>query len=446
MERGPGFWSRFVLATVIAGLALRLAISAFFSYDYDVHHWGIVMANMASGNDLYGLAGYFYTPVWGYILGALELFQQYVLGVADWGCRVADALVLESYPDSWISANVTTLAFALSVKVPLFLADVVVMYLVHRCVLDVSGDRRKAEAGAALWFLCPLTIASPAVQGMFDDISALLVLLTAMLGMRRRYFLGGCMIALAALLKLFPAALVPALAVYIVRKEGRGQCARPMLSAILGGAATCAVVYAPQVLTGTVRDSFSFILDRASAGGFIGAATLAAYLLIAVLTVGLAYAYLRRKGERDEDADLLTALMIAIGVLFLCPPAPQYLVLLIPFVAIHMALNPGKLRASYAVLSVGGLAFTFLNTFSLMLGTSYFHGFPAMDWILSMMAVVGPHMQWVFLAMTTFQYMGVLLLLLYVLKEDVLGMRTALSKGLRVVRFGPGADRFPART
>ena len=49
-------------------------------------------------------------------------------------------------------------------------------------------------------------------------------------------------------------------------------------------------------------------------------------------------------------------------------------------------------------------------------------------------------MQWVFLAMTSFQYMGVLLLLLYVLKEDVLGMRTALSKGLRIARFGPGAD------
>ncbi|MBR6205379.1 MAG: DUF2029 domain-containing protein [Candidatus Methanomethylophilaceae archaeon] len=429
-------------AVLAAGIALRLALSLAFSYDYDVHHWAIVMANMASGNDLYGLSGYFYTPVWGYVLGSMELFQQLVLGVGDWGTRVADALVLESYPDSWISAYVTTTSFALSVKGPLFAVDAVVMYLVHRCVMDLTGDRRKAETGAALWFLCPLTIASPAVQGMFDDMSAMLVLLTVMLALRRRYFLGGCSIALAALLKLFPAALVPLLVVFILRKEGRDGFLRPLVSAIAGGLATCLVVYIPQILTGTVRDSFSFILDRASSTDLVGTLTVGTYVLIVVLILGLALVYLRRE-ERDEGRLLVTATMIAIGIVFLCPPAPQYLVLLIPFVAIYMALNPGKLRAAYAVMSVGGLAFTFLNTFSLMLGASYYHGIPDMGMILSFMAAIGPHMRWVFLAMTTFQYVGILLMMLHLLREDVMGVRSALAKALRTIRFGP-QGRMPS--
>ncbi len=437
MDARIGFWSKTVIAVLVVGLVLRFALALVFSYDYDVHHWAIVMANMASGNDLYGLSGYFYTPVWGYILGTLEMFQQFVLGVADWGCRVADAFILESYPHSWISANVTTVSFALSVKGPLFLVDVIVMYLVYRCVMDATGDRRKAEIGAALWFLCPLTIASPAVQGMFDDISAMLVLLTLMLAMRRRYFLGGCTIGLAVLLKLFPAVLVPILVVFILRKEGREGFMKPFIAAATGGILTCAIVFAPQILTGTIRDSFSFILDRAGSGDIVGTLTVLTYVLIVFLCLGLALIYYRL-GEGDEDKTILTVAMVAIGILFLCPPAPQYLVLLIPFVAIHMAMNPGKLRASYAVMSLGGLAFTFLNTFSLLLSTSYYNGFPAMDLILSAMSVIGPQMHLVFFAMTTFQYIGILLMLAYVLKENILGIRSSISEGLRFARYGPG--------
>ena len=438
MSEGARFWSRFTIVVLIVGLALRFGMATMFSYDYDVHHWGIVMANMASGNDLYGLSGYFYTPVWGYILGSMELFQQFVLGVADWGCRVTDALVLETYPHSWISAYVTTLAFALSVKGPLFLADVVVMYLVYRCVMDLTGDRRKAEIGSALWFLCPLVIASPAVQGMFDNISAMIVLLTLMLAMRRMYFLGGCMIVLAALLKLFPAALVPILVVYILRKEGREGFLKPFVSAVIGGIVTCGIVYLPQVLTGTVMDSLSFILDRATSGG-TGTMTVFQYAVIFVLILALSYIY-RRIEDTDEDRLLLTVSMVAVGLVFLCPPAPQYVVLLIPFLAIYMALNPGRMRIPYAVISVGGLAFTFVNTFSVLLSSSYYNGLPAMDLILSAMAAIGPNMSAVFAFTTLFLFAGILLMLAYVLIYDVLGLRTRLREAFRFVRYGPGGS------
>ena len=59
-----------LLAVILAGVILRLLITS-LSMIYDTNYWALVIRNIDSGNGLYGLDGYFYTPVWGYLL-ALE--------------------------------------------------------------------------------------------------------------------------------------------------------------------------------------------------------------------------------------------------------------------------------------------------------------------------------------------------------------------------------------
>ena len=223
------------LAVVIAvGLAIRVPSGLALNYGYDVHHWAIIMANASSGNGLYGLTGYFYTPVWGYILGFMNLIQQACLTLGETAFRVPEALGFEGY-DGWISANTTSMTYTFWVKLPLYLVDLVVAYLIYLVVLDYTGDRRKAVLGFALWFLNPLVILAPAVQGMFDNITALLTLAGFMCIRRRLYFCTGLMMGLAILLKLFPVFLLPLMVAYVLVKEDR-DIRKGLLSVIVAAA------------------------------------------------------------------------------------------------------------------------------------------------------------------------------------------------------------------
>ena len=95
-----------LLTVFLAGLILRLLITS-LSMVYDTDYWALVIRNIDSGNGLYGLDGYFYTPVWGYLLALEEWFNDSFLGLGESAVRVSEIVYFEN-GDHQTAATITS--------------------------------------------------------------------------------------------------------------------------------------------------------------------------------------------------------------------------------------------------------------------------------------------------------------------------------------------------
>ena len=83
-----------LLTILLIGTVIRIAIGS-LSVVYDSDFWVLVIRNLEAGEGLYGMHGYFYTPVWGYILGLVAALQDIFLDIGESAVRVAEALFVE---------------------------------------------------------------------------------------------------------------------------------------------------------------------------------------------------------------------------------------------------------------------------------------------------------------------------------------------------------------
>lgn len=352
-----GFLCRNILIMLVIGLAARYLVGYFLTYAYDVQSWALVISNFEAGGGLYDIAGYYYAPPWGYILGFVSVIGE-MLGVDMFGARLTEGLPAEAYSDWVVESIVPSIGFALMVKTAFFVSDILVGYVVYRIAMDRSGDQRKATIAFGLWFLCPFVITAGAAQGMFDTFSVLLTLLCVYMVMRDRCLLGGMLMGAAALLKLFPAFLVFVLIGYIlVKHRGDGQWKPMILRAAVGLLLMVAIILAPSAVEGTLSECFSFLTSRAESmgpglGSLVSYATVAAYVAILLASVYIGYRMYRSRA-RDLDGALLVMLMVNVVVIFLYPSSAQYLVLLVPFLAFQIVLTDRRYLRPMALLMVG---------------------------------------------------------------------------------------------
>lgn len=402
-----------LLLAAVIGLLVRVLVGTVLNYGYDVHHWALVMSNISSGNGLYDITGYFYTPVWGYFLAFFDLLQQSFLSLGETAFRVTDALEFEGY-EGYISANTTSLEYAFWVKLPLYLVDLLVAVLLYRLVLGYTQDCRKAAAAFVLWIFNPLVICAPAVQGMFDNVTVLLTLICYMCLQRRYYFTAGTMLALAVLLKLFPVFLLPLLVAYLMVKEGRGlrRTLPYLLSAAAGFLLVTFVVFLPQALDGTLDMCFTFITARAGSGAdawhrFTGVCTVLIYVGIALGSVVVAASYYAY-AEGDLDGRLLTAVLVVLTLMFLYPPTPQYLVLLMPFLIAYVVIKDRSFRRPLAVISIGATGYILANGFSLLLSLACGTDLMSVDTVVSLAHAYRPYWYVLYYGSAVVQYLGIL--------------------------------------
>ena len=191
-ESGPGrnLSTKQKLAIIlVAGVVLRLALAPFFSFNIDLTYWMKVFNLIDGGYNLYGMDGYYYAPVWGYVLGSMDMLA-HLLGITDYG-----TLVPEMYPyvdqDYVISEYVTSVKFNFIVKIPLILTDLAIGWLLFSFVKRITGDERKAIIACLLWMFCPLTVLESSVHAMFDNMSAMFTLMAFIAAYDRRYILAG---------------------------------------------------------------------------------------------------------------------------------------------------------------------------------------------------------------------------------------------------------------
>ena len=370
------FSAGLALWILILGLAIRLVFVPVFTYPFDIEHWGVILQNTESGNGLFGLTGYFYTPAWGYILGFEDLIINLLPGMT-YGERFTDLLEIEGMVFPYQTATTTTPVFNFAMKLPLILVDVLVGYLIYRLVMSECGDERKAAIGFGLWFLCPIVIYMSSVQAQFDCISALLTLLCVLLVRRNLFFLAGVIFTIAALIKFFPAFCIFLLCVYVVKATPGRLSWKNLLLSVSGAVLTALVIFLPQILDGTVMNAFSFVFGRTSEYDLM--LMLRTYPFIAVTLVMLVvlaiFAWRMDDARRKQDFLVLILAMLSICTIF--SPGPQYWIVYLPLLSYYIACRDRNRALLICLIAMAILTTTaafFNNSFSLLTTASeYLH-------------------------------------------------------------------------
>lgn len=356
---------------ILLGLAIRLILAPLLTYTFDFNGWALVLENIQSGNGLYDLDGYYYSPPWGYVLAIFSKLTN-LLGLAFFGEQVVGALSMEWY--GWyFDATASSPEFNLLLKIPLILMDLVAGYLIYWLVSDITEDKKKATLAFAIWFICPFVITVGCIGGQFDSLSAIFTLLTIIFLRRNRYLLAGMTFSLAFLTKLFPAILVFVFVAYIHRKHSEeGKWVQYTLRSVIGFALATVVILLPNIIQGNIGDCFAFLTNRVSNG--LGGATeeymqyltVVAYLAIAGLSAALAWQMARSRGRR-LDRDLLFFCLLTTTVLFLYPSTPQYMLLLFPFMILWYVLYDRSIKGPILLMMVGTTLFSLASNFTLLL-------------------------------------------------------------------------------
>ncbi len=380
---------------ILVGVAIRLVLMPLLSFSYDSNYWAMTMSHLQAGLGLYGLEGYYYTPVWGYIIGLLAPLQEMFLGVDIYGLRVTGAFPLEAFMNNgpfYLSATVTSVEFNFWIKFPIMICDIIVGYLVYRLIKDRSGDEKKAVKGLALWFLCPLTIIVTSVCGMFDVFSVMFTLLSVLLIYHDKCFLGGVTFSFAVLTKFFPGFLIFILVAYVLAKhKNDGLKYRKLAYAILGASIAFVVIMLPQIFDGTFMEAFTFLSSRTGSGGgssigtmLVSKTAMLYFTAVLCLTAVIAW-WVYKTNDAGRDKAFFMACALAVGALFVYPPSPQYILLFIPFLAYAIVMADRRFTKSWVMISVGGLVMVLSYNSSLLLGLAAHTGWLSVDSVVSVM-------------------------------------------------------------
>lgn len=377
-----------VITILSVALLVRLVLMPLLTYDYDIYHWAVIIQNFQSGNGLYDVAGYYYTPTWGYILGFVSMIMD-ALGTADvFGIRFTDLFPIESLDFDFHTATTTTIAFNIAMKIPLVIVDVVVALLLRWLIIEITGSEKKGAAGMILWLFCPTVIYMSGIQAQFDSISALMMLLTVILVYRDRCFLGGMIFGAAVLLKFFPGFTILVMVAYIIVKHREdGFAARRIIEAALGAGIMCIILFLPQLLDGTFNYTLGFIfgrMDMQSENGWYVA--LAQYALIAIALLGMIYAGYRmyKTDAKDADRGFFTCVLIALGCAMFISATPQYMMVMMPILILVMLMSEGRLRICWILITVGSFIGALANNNIMLLDSAAeYLGIVSPDWVVS---------------------------------------------------------------
>ncbi|MDR0508484.1 MAG: EpsG family protein [Candidatus Methanoplasma sp.] len=428
-----------VFLIAIAGIAIRFVIFPFLEVGYDSDFWATIIGNIEAGEGLYGLEGYYYTPVWGYVLSFLSFIQESLLNIDVMGLRVPEAFPIEVAKGWYLSATVTSISFNVSVKTLLLIFDLIAGYLVYWLIKDKTGDMRKATIGFALWFLCPLVICITSVSGMFDSLSVIFTLLCIIMIRKDNLFLGGVLFSFAVLTKFFPAYLVFILIAYIlVKHRGDGKALVSVFKMAAGAFLAFVVIMLPQIIQGDLAESFLFATTRATSED--GMISMAAVAYLAGIAAALILGYnLFKKNKEELDDSFFISILLMVAVLFLYPPLPQYTVLLIPFLVISITTVSTKLKWSWLMTSIGGAGIVFGSNLALLLSFGTFTGLISTEYIASVVCWLQTPiftdlspMSIFYSIPGTIQYAGIISVLLFFIIEE----RKRRKRGFPVWPFG----------
>lgn len=394
------FFKRPLVIILIVGILIRIVLIPLATYNYDIPFWATTIQHAQSGNGLYELRGYYYTPVWGYILGSLGMVANFLFGIPSYGI-MADSLITSTSADwEYYGIVVVSPEFSIFIKAVITIFDILCGYLIYIIVKKFGYDEKKAVLAFGLWFLCPIVLYTSAVHGTFDNISIMFMLLTFLMLMDRRYFLAGAMFSLAAFTKYFPAYLIFILFIYII-KMNKGRDAKLMATiwVIAGFVAATLLILLPQFLEGDISEAFGFVSNRVtsidtmaeSLWGIIASDGYSIVLILqpiifAILILIAWKAYkMEYKAFRDN---FMLMVMLSSAVIFLWTPAPTYLMVMLPFLIyiIVTAETPALKRymIPFILISITATLYAIaMHNYSILFQSSIYYGLVSADTVLA---------------------------------------------------------------
>ena len=378
-----------LLTVFLIGTVIRIAIGP-LSIVYDSDFWVLVIRNLEAGEGLYGMHGYFYTPVWGYILGLVAALQDVFLDIGESAVRVTEALFVEG-SGPYFSATIPSLAMIYSIKVPLYICDAITAFVVMKLVEEKTEGRGKALLAFTLTFLSPVLLMSSGVISMPDTISAMFAVLTIYCLTRGHHFVAGMTFSIAVLVKFFPAFMFFVLVGYILARDA-DDTRRAMANvgvAALGAAAIVFAIFLPQIMEGSLESCFRFISDRTGTSAEDGFASLIAgiFRFMVYGAVLLISVYIGHRMSRCREEDLELVLMrncfVIATLLLVYPPTTQYIVILVPFLAYWIAVSDRRFILSWKILAVGAMIYESASIALQLLPSAVWAGVPSIDFAVS---------------------------------------------------------------
>lgn len=356
-----------LLFLIVVGILLRLAITP-LSVVYDSEFWALVVRNIEAGWGLYGVDGYYYTPVWGYFLGLSAAFQDLFMNIGEVAVKVVELIPIEGL-GLYFTSTIPSISFLFAVKVPLFALDLAASLMIWYLIKDVTNSDRKAIAGFGLMFFSSVVFLSSGVIAMPDIVSALFILLTVILLRKSHPFIAGMTFSVSVLSKFFPIFLLFVLVAYILANN-RSDIRRGLVqvaSSALGTMVMTLILLAPQIVEGDLAECFQFLSDRtglATASSMFDTVTGALRMLTYVLVLlGAVYAgyFVYKNKENDLFETLMKGCLLVMALSLLYPPTTQYIVSLIPFLAFWIVVKNRNFFPAWILLSCGALVYVFAS-------------------------------------------------------------------------------------
>ncbi len=392
-------WNRstkILTAILLSGLAVRLVLSPFFADYNDFSYWTGTAFDVMNGNGIYRGYDFWYPPVWGYVISFLTPLMDL------FGCTPMDTVVDKATShgywvgDGFISDPLTVFI----IKLPLILSDTACGYLVYSITRRITSDERKSLIASAFWTLCPLTIYVSAVQGQFETIEALFLLLALWAYLKGSYAETGAFIAASILTKPFTVlVLLPLMALIWVKGQDTNQRLKYTGMYIAGGLAMAVFLVLPQLINGEMEYLFGFLSDRSSMGyplpsEFAMSVTDMSFAdqsigdvlypsankvsstipLAAILSVVLAVFILIKKNISDVSAVLIVSAATCLHLIWY--PAAGYIQYYVPVIAVLAICTSLDRRFAYA-----GAAVTVFGLISAFWGFRHAYQLCLLGWV-----------------------------------------------------------------
>jgi len=206
-----------LLLFLLLGGVVRLWLS-YSTGGFDVRCWFDSVKILSSSNffSFYRLAypkpaEYEYPPIWMLLL----------------------TLVALGYRMGWYTSELSP-TFRFLVKLPIIVCDLAVALVIFLQVRRWVSDEDRALISAVAWLFNPFVIYVSSIQGMFDSICVLFLLLTVYTVEKRSFLRSGLWFSLALLTKQYAyLAVLPLLAVFLKRRSLRGALLLFMTSALM---------------------------------------------------------------------------------------------------------------------------------------------------------------------------------------------------------------------
>jgi len=387
-----------LFSLAILGLVIRYSLGLYTSWSNDVEIWYWIGMSILHGTGLYERMGFFYPPVWGYILGFFIKVAAFFIDPKDFAVEVP-ALRELSLITGMINTTITSPLFNVVFKTPLFISDLLIGLTLYKFIYDTTQDIRKAKKAFIMWFFNPLVIAVSAMHGMFDTIAVFFALLSMIFVYKGKYFLGGSAWMLGILTKIYPIYFVFAFLVFIVSasysKEKNIIAAirnaiRNILAFILGATLSLLLVMLPLFLSGTFDEFLRFVFAGRTIGLIVGGfsvwfiknipsfrwvaiwaynnsaivikySIMISLLLLCILGLYMLFHLLKVRTKDEQALYLIYGMILTLVIIYLTSPItqPQYLTWIIPFLVLYTILYNPKFKYIIYTISISGIMFYF---------------------------------------------------------------------------------------